>query len=62
MKIFPLLRLAAPCCALLAQQLGPDDTLTKAMKLGLMFPDSRIAAGKFLTVTKLLIIVLSNAS
>ena len=28
--------------------LGPDDTLTKAMKL--MFPDSRSAAGKFLTV------------
>ena len=41
---------------------GNTDTLTsKAMKLSLMFPDSRIAAGKFLTVTKLLIILLSNA-
>ena len=28
-------------------RVGPDDTLTKAMKL--MFPDSRIAAGKFMT-------------
>ena len=35
-----------------------DDTLTKAMKL--MFPDSIIAAGKFLIVTKLLILVLYN--
>ena len=41
-----------------------DDMLTKAMKLNLkyplMFPDSIIAAGKFLIVTKLLILVLYN--
>ena len=45
---------------LVQRSLCTDDTLTKAMPMKLMFPDSRIAADKFMTVTKLILIVLSN--